>query len=134
MRRELMIGLSLSGAVLAGCGDDNEASTHSTGVNEVLCTAIEPDQWTPMPPNINAEGIAETLGVAADQVREGKFGGAMCAQGITMEQIDSGESIISVEGISETCMAIGILQDQPPEANTTYHDFIVVCADTGLDA
>jgi hypothetical protein len=98
--------------------------TNQTYPGVILCQAEKPNEWQPLPSNMNPNAIAEAMGADPSTVEQhGEYGGANCEQGITANEAFGTKAV--VQQIGTTCITIGL--GSRPEANEVYHDVLAVC-------
>ncbi len=106
--------MALAGALgiagLSGCGPESPSPRPGKTVDAVMpsCQPKGNQQWTRVPANMRVDIIADTLGVTPDQIERGAYGTATCDRKISPDEIVPGPTDITVQGIGNTCLAIGI--------------------------
>jgi hypothetical protein len=92
----------------------------------ITCTAENMDKWTGTPTNFRVERMAQQLGVAVEQVVDGAYIAANCAQGLPVADIAAGK-LVMVSGIppslgvSNRCLPVGIMDVMPSSGAVSHH-------------
>jgi hypothetical protein len=125
-RRRRIIGTAIVASLLGGGaaavalwprGGEEDAS-------KIRCDAENIQEWTSMPTNVRADVAAKAMGVTEDQVRAGRYGGAKCDQMVNPGDIGNTNTLLTVQGIGDTCMAIGVIAERVEPS----YNVIAVCA------
>ena len=129
-KRRRIVGAAAAAAGVAAAGVlayalwPKGGEDQGADAGKVKCVAEDAASWVTTPSNFKAETIARTLGVSADQVRRGQYGDAKCERTISPSEINTPTSLLTVQGIGGTCMAVGVMADRVEASNHV----LVVCA------
>ncbi len=131
-KRIVAVALTL-GLGIAGCSGSTEkdnrtttSSSTSPQPKKVTCKAERPDLWIPpteIEPALNMKAVAKPLGVSQSAVEAGKYGGAICDEAITPESVAGQTALVTVQGIGNTCVAIGLQDLDSPDTH-----ILAICA------
>ncbi len=96
--------------------------------NLQVCEAQFPEGWMPPPADVPPEDIAATLGLPLEVTAlNGIFGPAFCSKGITTQQIEQDDSVVSIPQFGGPCVVIGINTEEMPQDGERYTEVVAVC-------
>lgn len=119
--RNLLATMFAATALVAGL-----SSCSSPSPSETACTPEEPQKWTSVPSNFDANRIAEALDVPVGDIATGSTGWASCSNPVSVDRIGTTDPpIVEVIGIGDSCLVIGIREQ--PKAGMKTNNVWAVC-------
>lgn len=143
-----LLATGLLVGTMAACGSGEDVKPHPSGSPSGLesptatasalpsdpndrCAALQPEQWGPVPRNLNMGRIAQILGTTASAVQHGMMGEAVCNPGFPMQEMDQRVSVSGLPGdLGELCVPVVVFTTEPAKPGRIYDHFGVVCAGT----